>query len=205
MGYPLLLFIKTFINLRCTKGIGNIGGLEIKISLVNLDAAVTGRFIATPTGDSLKSTLSQSGIPEAIRLKFFDVHSQLYLNLIPVLNSGRIELAADRKMIEELRRLERRRRRRYSPRISICISATKPANTVLVGALTADPCDASCRLNGPVTSNICLEIQPFCPSTRPRVRSNRRVASSFLIRAESAPSTRRGVSLRCAVAQLDSL
>jgi len=119
MGCPLLLFIKTFINLRCTKGIGNIGGLEIKISLINLDAAVTGRFIATPTGDSLKSTLSQSGIPAVIRLKFFDVHSQLYLNLIPVLNSGRIELAADRKMIEELRRLERRRRRRYSPRISI--------------------------------------------------------------------------------------
>jgi hypothetical protein len=37
--------------------------------------------------------------------------SQLYLNLIPVLNSGRVELPDDRKMIEELRRLERRRGR----------------------------------------------------------------------------------------------
>jgi hypothetical protein len=37
--------------------------------------------------------------------------SQLYLNLIPVLNSKRCELSDDRRMIEEFRRLERRRGR----------------------------------------------------------------------------------------------
>src|SRR4030095_16013636 len=37
--------------------------------------------------------------------------SQLYLNLIPVLNSKRCELPDDRRMIEEFRRLERRRGR----------------------------------------------------------------------------------------------
>src|SRR5262249_21773892 len=37
--------------------------------------------------------------------------SQLYLELIPALNSKRVELLDDRKMIDELRRLERRRGR----------------------------------------------------------------------------------------------
>ena len=37
--------------------------------------------------------------------------SQLYLNLIPILNSRRCELPDDRRMIDELRRLERRRGR----------------------------------------------------------------------------------------------
>ena len=37
--------------------------------------------------------------------------SQLYLNLIPAVNSKRVELPDDRKMIDELRRLERRRGR----------------------------------------------------------------------------------------------
>jgi hypothetical protein len=37
--------------------------------------------------------------------------SQLYLELIPVLNSKRCELPDDRRMIEEFRRLERRRGR----------------------------------------------------------------------------------------------
>jgi hypothetical protein len=37
--------------------------------------------------------------------------SQLYLNLIPTINSKRCELPADRRMIEELRRLGRRRGR----------------------------------------------------------------------------------------------
>jgi len=37
--------------------------------------------------------------------------SQLYLNLMPVLNSKRCELPDDQRMIEELRRLERRRGR----------------------------------------------------------------------------------------------
>jgi hypothetical protein len=37
--------------------------------------------------------------------------SELYLSLIPVVNAKRIELPEDRKLIEELRRLERRRGR----------------------------------------------------------------------------------------------
>ena len=37
--------------------------------------------------------------------------SQLYLELIPALNSRRVELPDDRRMIDELRRLERRRGR----------------------------------------------------------------------------------------------
>jgi hypothetical protein len=37
--------------------------------------------------------------------------SQLYLNLIPALNSKRVELPDNRKLIDELRRLERRRGR----------------------------------------------------------------------------------------------
>lgn len=35
--------------------------------------------------------------------------SQLYLELIPALNSGRCELPDNRRLIDELRRLERRR------------------------------------------------------------------------------------------------
>jgi hypothetical protein len=38
-------------------------------------------------------------------------NSELYLSLIPVVNAKRIELPNDRKLIEELRRLERRRGR----------------------------------------------------------------------------------------------
>src|SRR5262245_17490784 len=47
---PLLLFIKTFTNLRCAQGIRNVGGLEIDVPLVDLHRALTSRFIATSTG-----------------------------------------------------------------------------------------------------------------------------------------------------------
>ena len=51
--------------------------------------------------------------------------SQLYLNLIPALNSKRCELPDNRKMIEELRRLERRRGRSGKDTITILPTAAR--------------------------------------------------------------------------------
>ena len=69
--------------------------------------------IATVIGDAYggefpREHLRKHGINYEVSTKN---RSQLYLNLIPVLNSKQVELPDNRKLIDELRRLERRRGR----------------------------------------------------------------------------------------------
>ena len=72
MGCPPLPFINSFINLRGPEGLGNVGFLEIDVSLVHLYRAVTARLHRHVYGNSSARPFSQSRVPQVVKDELLD-------------------------------------------------------------------------------------------------------------------------------------